>query len=205
MSLDGFPFNCPSCGAGIERKLKYVKLIVCPHCQTSLFLEDDGVRKAGKMSVLTDQPSVLEIAHPFVYQGWTFIPRGRVRYDYSQGFWDEWWVMGNDGKDKWISVDEGDVAIENRFDAPADIPRFASFGIGQEIQLDNQQLIVTEKNSSVCVGAEGELPIKIEPQEKNDYIDFSGQNSTVYRIRYFSNRIECYKGKWIDIFELRRI
>ena len=76
--------------------------------------------------------------------------------------------------------------------------------MGQEIKINGQQLIATEKNSSTCAGAEGELPVAVRQQEKNDYVDFSAPDSVVYRLKYFPDRIEGYKGKWIDVFELRQ-
>ena len=76
--------NCPSCGGAVPHQLKYAKLVVCPQCQTSLFLEDDAVKSAGERSALTDEPSLFAVGVPFSHRGETHVPRRALRTPFSK-------------------------------------------------------------------------------------------------------------------------
>ena len=106
--------NCPSCAAELDKKIKSTKHIVCEYCYSSLFFEDDSIQNLGVMAEVIDEPSILQLNIDFEYRGWNFVPIGRVRYDYGRGWWDEWYVMDTKGETKWISVDEGQIAIEEK-------------------------------------------------------------------------------------------
>jgi hypothetical protein len=169
----------------------------------SLFLEDDAVRKAGKTAILTEQPSLLIIRQRFCYNQTCFMPIGHIRYSYPKGFWDEWWVLNDDGTSSWISVDEGDMTIENTVEKISTIPPFSEISIGQDIIINDDVLTVTEKDTCRCMGVEGELPFKIKLDETFDYVDLSGSPNLIYTLEYCSDRIECFKGRWIDPFEVK--
>ncbi|MDM8547386.1 DUF4178 domain-containing protein [Candidatus Venteria ishoeyi] len=110
-----FPtYNCPSCGGPLALHFRYTKLMTCPHCGSGLFLDDKVVQLRGIQSVMADYPSLLQLYQNFTYRDWKFTPVGHVRFEYAHGYWDEWWVISsNSGEEgKWVSVDEGDIAIE---------------------------------------------------------------------------------------------
>ena len=196
--------NCPACGAQLPIQFKYAKLIVCSHCRMTLFLEDAAVRQAEKMSVLTDANSVLSLGQRFHCPRFNFFPIGRIRYDYGQGFWDEWWVTANNGEQYWISVDEGDIAIQKKIVlVSSSIQDFSSLQIGQIMNIDNTELEVTEKNSCKSVNWEGELPFQITKDEVINFVDLSGTAELIYSLEYFPDGVECFKGEWINPLELK--
>lgn len=197
--------NCPVCGAAIAARLKYAKLVVCEHCKTSLFLEDDAVKHAGVKSALTDEQSILGLGQRFQYRSWTFEPYGHVRFDYGDGIWDEWWVVLDTGAGKWISVDEGDIVIETPVETEVTLPDFDSVRVGDQIMLLNQGLTVTEKNRSRCIGMEGELPEIVFPGDEHRYIHFSGPRNLLLTGEYFEHNTACYQGTWIDPFDLKPV
>lgn len=197
--------NCPVCGAQVPSRLKYAKLLACSHCKTTLFLEDNAVRNAGNKSALTEIPSLLSLGRRYQYRQWTFEPYGRVQFDYGEGVWDEWWVVLDSGDGKWISVDEGDFAVESRIKLRNKLPAFEALSIGQKVRLSSNQgdLIVTEKNDCVCLGVEGELPEQIEPGEKHNYVHISGGKGLLMTIEYSGGEASLFKGVWIDPFDIR--
>jgi len=194
--------NCPVCGAQAPSRLQYAKLIVCEHCQTSLFLEDDVVKNIGEKSALTEVPSILEMGRRFQYRTWTFEPYGRIRFDYGDGFWDEWWVVLDNGNGRWISIDEGEIAIESPLELQAPLPGYDSLTIGQEISLGGQTLRVTERNAATCVGLQGELPEVISPGETHHYVHLSGPKGLLLTLEFHDDTHSLYKGLWIDPFDL---
>jgi Domain of unknown function (DUF4178) len=200
-------FTCPSCGALQNVKFKYTKFMVCEYCRSALFMEDDGVRNAGKMSEIADLPSLLQLGIPFKYATATYIPLGRVQYDFGRGCWDEWWCMDNTGQGTWISVDEGDIALEQRIEITEGLPGFDELKVGDQVVLRSYKktfnVTVVEKQRCKMVGAEGELPFPIIPGEEYNYIDFSGADKMILTAEYFGDDVDCYQGIWLDPFGIK--
>ncbi|RKZ36336.1 MAG: hypothetical protein DRQ37_04360 [Gammaproteobacteria bacterium] len=205
MALNETANNCPVWGAEGPSRLQYSKMVVCGYCQTSLFIEDQAVKQAGVKSVLTEIPSILELGRRFQYRNWTFEPYSRIRFDYEDGIWDEWWVILDSGVGKWISVDEGDIAVEGKIELKESPPDFDSMQVGATVGLLNQRLKVTEKNSAKCAGLEGELPEVIFPGDTHDYVHLSGPRGLILTVEYFEDKVEASKGVWIDPFDLKPI
>lgn len=197
--------NCPSCGAQVPHNLKYAKLVVCPSCSAGLFLEDDAVRGAGERAALSVEPSLFQLGVPFEWRNGTYVPHGRIRFDYGRGFWDEWWVGSNAGEAVWMSVDEGDIAIESPLTLNGAAPAFESLQTGNTVKMGDTSLIVTERNSATCIGFEGELPEIIAPGDQHDYVHLSGPGGLLYTIEYADGETEVFKGQWIDPFEVKTL
>ncbi|MCH9671584.1 MAG: DUF4178 domain-containing protein [Gammaproteobacteria bacterium] len=195
--------NCPVCGASVPAELKFAKLTVCEHCKTSLFLEDDAVKNIGTKSALADAPSVFEIGHRYQYRNWIIEIFGRARFDYGDGYWDEWWVLLDSGAGRWVSVDEGDIAVESTVELDERLPSFENARIGQEVRLDGMGLCVTEKNSARCLGVEGQLPEIIMPGDTHDYLHLSGPKGALYTVEYQNGSIDIHRGSWIDPFDIQ--
>lgn len=199
--------NCPACGANSPSTLKNAKLLACPYCKTTLFLEDDAVKSAGEKSVLTDVPSILSIGKRFEYRRWMFDVYGRIQFDYGSGLWDEWWVVLNSGEGKWISVDEGDIAIQSPVRIHGDVPDYDSLIVGEKVTSSDKLkgMTVTEKNSGVCTGIEGELPEEIQPGEKHDYVHLSGAKGALMTVEYADDEVLMFNGIWVDPFDLKAV
>lgn len=191
-------FNCPQCGDKLAPQFRHSKLIVCQSCNSTIFLEDDAVRLAGKESALIPMMSLLKLNVPFEYQTKTYLPVGHVRYRYDRGYWDEWWVIGNNGAGIWVSVDEGDFAFEKKVKLKEDI-RFESLKLGQRIG----SWQVTELDRAHCEGFEGELPEIIKVGDTFDYAHLSGPKDALMTLEFPPSGLIAYKGKWIDPFEVK--
>ncbi len=186
-------------------RLHYAKLVVCEHCKTSLFLEDEAVKHVGKKSVLTESPSILQLNHSYKYRSWFIEPYGRIQFEYgdAEGLWDEWWVLLENGKGKWFSVDEGDIAVETTIALKDKPPDFGKLFIGEQVMLSGKPYRVTELNHSKCVAVEGELPEVIFPGEVHEYAHLSGKNGEIVTLEYFERQVEAFKGSWIDPFDIQ--
>lgn len=195
--------NCPQCGNLLPITFRHSKLAVCESCGSTIFLEDESVRLAGKAAVLADLPSLLQLRVPFQYQKLTYTPIGHVRYAYSDGVWDEWWVLGGDGVGTWVSVDEGDFAFEQAIEW-SNFPPIRDIQVGKIISRNQQKWEVTEKNVCTCVGIRGELPEPILAGERMGYLHLSGENRTLVTLEYpLQGEPKAYQGYWIDPFEIK--
>lgn len=197
--------NCPSCGGAVPSRLKYAKLLVCPQCQTSLFLEDEVVKNAGERSVLAEVPSIFEMGRRYRYRNWTLETYGRARFDYGLGFWDEWWVVLDNGQGRWISIDEGDMAVESPLELGPAPPRYETLDIGDTFTLAQTQVQVTEKNEARCIGLEGELPEVLIPGDKHRYVHLSAPGGVILTLEFFESTFALHKGVWIDPFDVHPI
>lgn len=193
--------SCPSCGNAVPHELRYAKLVVCPSCQVSLFLEDDAVKHAGERSALVDGPSLFEVGRPFYYGGGTYVPHGRIRYDYGRGWWDEWWVGTDAGQAVWVSVDEGDIVMQEPLNLNGPAPAWESLQLGTTLSVGSQNLTVTERNEANCVGFQGELPEFVQLGQVHRFVHLSGPKGLLLTIE-FDDETQVYKGFWLDPFEI---
>ena len=107
-------YNCPQCGDALEIHFKYSKLVKCSSCNSSIFLEDNTVKLIGESSVLSPEPSLIELHKPFKLQAKTFTPLGKIRYAYGRGFWEEWFLKDERNQEFWLSIDEGDFVLQKK-------------------------------------------------------------------------------------------
>jgi len=193
--------RCPSCGAPVAARLRYAKLVVCEQCQTPLFLEDEAVAVAGERSVLAALPSLLRKGERYRYRARGFEPVGRARFDYGDGLWDEWWVVLDDGGGRWLSVDEGEFAVEAPLEIPEPLPSYESLALGAGVRIGEWDLTVTERNEARCLGVEGELPEPVLPGQSYRYAHLSGPRRRLVTLE-FDRGARAYSGVWLDPFEV---
>ena len=194
-------FRCPQCGDLLSVYFAYTKLIECPSCKSTIFLEDDAVRLAGKQSVLTTEPSIITLQEPFRYQETTYLPIGKIRYSYGRGFWEEWWLKDTQGEAHWLSVDEGDLVLEDMVkNSPMQVS-FDALHLGKKID----GWIVTELGEATCEGFSGTLPKRIEIGSSYAYAHLSGKNATLRTLEFTDNGLEIYEGFWLSPFDIQKI
>lgn len=201
MNLTPRTFACPNCGAELEVRLASTRLVACGYCDSNVFLEDDAVRLAGKRGVMADYPSLIQMRGNYRYRGWQFMAVGRARFDYGQGFWDEWWVMGGDGEGRWLSVDEGDFALEETVEIGR-TPSPFELAPGKTIRIRDEDLLVTEQGRATCTGVQGELPEALEVGDSYNYFHLSGVGGRLYTLEIDCGRAAYHQGHWLDPFEI---
>lgn len=192
-------YSCPGCGAPLEARFHHTKLIACGYCGSTVFLRDQAVELAGKQSVLPETPSIFALHQPVTYRTRQFIPVGKARFEYDRGFWEEWWAMDQEGG-YWISVDEGDIALEQPISLPAAVhpPK-----VGEKIDLADQPWVVTEIGDAQCVGIAGELPEVIQAGDRFRYWHLSGPRGALLTLEQDEDGWHGFQGQWVDPFEVR--
>ena len=174
---------------------------MCDSCNSSIFLEDEGARLIGEASVLSPEPSLLKLRDPIVIDNKNYIPLGKVRYAYGRGFWEEWFLKGEDNREYWLSIDEGDFVLQHKtemalpFDSPYGVRVGSKYGA----------YMVSEKGEGRCVGFEGELPEKIVEGKKHYYLHLSKGGGNLVTVEYGTDIDKVFTGKWIDPMEIKRV
>ena len=190
--------NCPQCGDVLKIHFKYSKFVKCLSCSSSIFLEDDSVKLIGQSSVLSAEPSLIQLYKPFTYKNKNYMPLGKIRYAYGRGFWEEWFLKDESNKEFWLSIDEGDFVLQAKVKRALPFKRDSNFTVGAKYG----QYIVTEKGQGRCVGFDGELPEKIYVGDVHNYIHLSQGGGNLMTLEFTNTLTATFKGKWIDPLEI---
>jgi len=190
--------NCPQCGDELPIYFRWTKLVECPSCKSSIFLEDEGAKVIGTASTLSPEPSLVKIGDPIIIEKKRYMPLGKIRYSYGRGFWEEYFLKGEDSREYWLSIDEGDFALEKPMNIPLAISSFDELRVGAEYG----KYIVTEIGEGECVGFEGELPKLISVGDKHNYAHLSKGGASLITVEFRDNQMSIYSGEWIDPFSI---
>lgn len=192
---------CPSCGAPLDIKNRFVKMITCDFCGQSLLLKDTGLDPTGRTAKLVELPSKLYIDAQGTISGTPFEVLGRLRYQYDSGMWDEWFIMLEGKQPGWLVEDEGTFKLYQKTTLSGAIPPFEQIRVGSTIDLGNKQVFVTEKGEANIVGGEGQLAFNILPGDEIRYLDGNSGSEQV-SIEYTSSEIELLTGKAVPAAEI---
>jgi len=187
--------HCPQCGYELPIYFKDTKLVKCKACKSNIFLEDYGARTIGEASQLAPEPSLIKLMQPFKYESNTYIPLGKIRYSYSRGYWEEYFLKSNDTRELWLSIDEGDFALEKSIDIKIDTHKLS---IGYKYK----DYVVSEIGHGRCIGFEGELPKLIELGSKYKYYQLTKGSGELITVEQNRQHQKIYMGKWIDPFDI---
>ncbi|MDJ1495643.1 DUF4178 domain-containing protein [Cytophagaceae bacterium DM2B3-1] len=162
--------NCPSCGAMLELKYRHSKMVVCKYCGQTSYLNVGSIFTVGSPIVLADYGSILSVGKSGKIRNKPFEVVGRLRFDYEDGFWDEWLLIMENEDEIWLQEDEGEFVLFRKKNL-SDPPQYTSLVIGSITTIDTDNVFLTEKNKAVINGGEGELPFQVVAGEKADYVD----------------------------------
>jgi hypothetical protein len=205
--LDDRPLNCPSCGAPLPRRLRHAKIAVCESCRSIVYLEGAEATFLGSQSALVDYPSLLELDCTYRYDKLLFEPVGMLRYSYGRGFWEEWWCVGDDGGGHWISVDEGDFAMEEPLGTRTGLPSFDDIRRQGSAELLGEAWTLTEVGEASLAGIAGQLPEVIDPRRQFFYLHLSQPGAKLLTLEYDDPQgaPELHLGQWIDPFRIEKV
>lgn len=196
-------FNCPNCGGEISRRVARSKMVACEYCESTVLLADDAVRLAGKQGVMAEEPSLFEIGREVEYEGRSFMPIGQARFSYGQGWWDEFWALDGTGEGVWISVDEGDIAIETKQESDEKVDE-DRLKVGATVEFEGEAFRVSETGTAVCEALRGEFPELLEIGDTYRYYHLSGPRGRLVTLEYEDGEMFVTEGAWIDPYLVRR-
>jgi hypothetical protein len=187
-------YNCTSCGAPIEVKNRFSKVIVCSYCGTHFKVSVEGLDPSGQHPKLADFPSIFQVGSRGTILGKPFTAHGRLRYKYDGGFFDEWF-LDYDGEPAWFAEDEGTFTLFTELVEAVEIPEnISSLKAGQNIMIGDKKVMIKEKGSATIEGGEGELMHYDEPGTKVSYIDgiWNGKKTS---IEFSDEELELFIGR----------
>lgn len=193
--------SCPNCGAPLELQHRSVKLTVCAYCQTASAIENDRADPLGKSATLIDDESFLRVGMVGQVRGRGFSIAGRLRFEYEDGYWDEWFTLFSDGTNGWIHDDEGDLTLLQKQTVTAPVPAFDSIRVGQKVQVGDQLVYIREKSTAEVLGGEGQLAMRVVPGAPIAYADGMANGQAVM-LEWADDGLELCIGVEIDPDEI---
>jgi len=168
--------TCPGCGAPVEFKSTASVLAVCGYCKTTLLKDADSVKNLGKMSEVLEDYSPLQIGSSGRHGGRGFSVIGRIQLQYSAGFWNEWYVMFDDGGGGWLSDASGQYALTVEKQTSAALPLFDKLVPGRTLRVSSQLYTISDVRTARCTAGQGELPFKVGPGWEARVADFRARD-----------------------------
>jgi hypothetical protein len=149
---------CPQCGAPVDFRSAASPFAVCSFCRSTVMRDGDALRRIGQSAELFDDHSPLQLGASGRAQGAAFTLVGRLQYRTSEGTWNEWHALFDNGRSAWLSEDNGRYVMA--FDVPLAqaAPAAASLQAGARVSLAGQAWSVASVASAALVAAQGELP-----------------------------------------------
>jgi uncharacterized protein DUF4178 len=193
--------SCPSCGAPLQIESAYTTLLTCRFCGQSLYVRDSGVDPTGKTAKLADFPSRLSVGAQGKLKGRGFKTLGRVRYQYEQGFWDEWFLQFDNQQVGWIVEDEGDLTLAFKSKLTTPVPPFEQVRVGSFIPIGHDNIFISEKGHGQVAGAEGEVSMVAPPGHAIQYIDGNAANKAL-RLLIDEHGITLQTGEPLEFNDL---
>lgn len=186
--------NCPSCGAPLDIKNRFVKMVTCDFCSQVLLVKDTGLDLTGRVAKLAQFPSPLYIDATGTLWGRAFQVVGRLRYQYDAGMWDEWFLTFADDKPGWLVEDEGEYIFYHKQTLTSPVPPFERVKVGSVAPMSGREVFITQKGQASIVGGEGQLAFTILPGETVNYLDgISGEDQI--SVEYTTDEIEFLTGR----------
>ncbi|MEM6802509.1 MAG: DUF4178 domain-containing protein [Bacteroidota bacterium] len=197
-------YTCPACGAPIEQKRIGSRMLVCSYCAQTSFINADSLDAVGEKAPLLDYGSSFAIGKMGTYQDKEFMVLGRLRYEYEDGFWDEWYLNCFDGSTLWVQEDDGSFVVfyyEEELSYRLDYAR-TRVGSTVEITAEINNVFVTAKSKAHIQGGEGELPFRVIPGNQADFIDGIMQGKIV-SAEFLPDENVVYVGEAVELEDLK--
>lgn len=194
--------SCPNCGDRIDPRLTGFRHVVCASCGTSILIEDDATRVAGQAGVMHDTPMLFGLGDRVRIDGALYDILGHARFSYGRGFWDEFQGRDMQGNLAWLSVDEGDVAVQAPLPG-SEWPRETSVPeVGANVTASGGDYTVTEAERAECLALRGGFDEALEVGETYEFVNATGPGGALLSGEFWPGGRSWFLGRWVDPFDV---
>jgi hypothetical protein len=196
--------SCPSCGGEVKIRSIFSKSAACSYCGQSSYLLDDHLEAKGKKAFLADYGSLFSIGQRCKWQGKSIDILGRIRYEYEDGFWDEWAIILGDKEEEiyWLEEDEGRLNLFTSTTTQSpNLPKFQDIKVGSTLSFEKHKIFVRAKSKAKIIGSEGEIPFQITNGDKADFID--GIASSPCGFEFLTNEVTFNQGQVLKLADFQ--
>ena len=173
-------FSCPSCGAETFFKSALSLFVVCSYCRSSLFKSDEELSVLGKVATLAEDNSPLQLRSEGQFNGNVFSVIGRVRWKWSDGFWNEWCLQLKGGKLGWLAEAQGEFLLTKEVPNTDSVISSDQWQIKKPIVLGQKSFFISDLKHAVVHTTEGELPFRAHPGDKRYSADLRPKAGSIF-------------------------
>ncbi len=198
--------NCPSCGAPISFKSGSSIILICGYCRSAVARTDRALEDLGRVAELVETGSPLQVGLRGQWRGVSFELTGRAQMGHEAGgLWDEWYATFTNGHTGWLAEAQGRFYLTFRQHVDAGtIPPVENLALGAAVPSipATVPLVVAEKGQARTLGASGEIPYKLVPNETFYYADLSGAGGVFGTIDYSEETPLVFIGQEVTLSDI---
>jgi len=200
---------CPNCGAEVTFRSAALPSRVCDYCQTILVRRGDGVEAVGKAASLPFDVSPIQIGTRGTFESHGFEVIGRVRWGWTDGSWNEWLLMFDDGSHGWLGEAMGQYMMlrerplgDIASGAVSLLAAGENVPIGLTAEIDGETLTAADAREATCIASEGELPFTAPAGWTIYSVDFRSGSGRCASLQREGTTPSFYDGRYVTLAEL---
>lgn len=193
---------------------------VCAYCQSMVVRTDVDVASLGVMAALPDDMSPLQLGTGGMFDGQSFTIIGRLKIGWSDGLWNEWRMLMDDGREGWIGEAQGFFSVSFKaeekswnnvreaLDRCRPLLKESEDGAtdvrpGFSVTVKGVQLKAVDIKLATCLGSEGELPFAAPKGRRTVSIDCIGTDGEFATLEHDGVEANVYFGRYLEWDALR--
>ncbi|HEU5079510.1 MAG TPA: DUF4178 domain-containing protein [Opitutaceae bacterium] len=189
-------YECPSCGAPIKFASAATVFAVCEHCRSMVVRSDVELKAIGTMAELIPDITPLQLGTTGRFNDQSFTLLGKLRLNWGDGAWTEWYAEFAGGIRGWIAETQGFYAVSFARDQE-DFPRkLLNLNAGHTVAFSRRRWRIVDRKRVVVAGAEGELPFVAQPGAERYSIDLAGPNGEFGTLEESGGEVSFYEGAY---------
>jgi hypothetical protein len=199
---------CPNCGALLRFRSADLPIKVCDHCRSSILRGRESLQAMGRIAEVPEDVSPLQLGTRGRDGGQGFELVGRVRWRWSDGAWNEWLALFDDGSTGWLGEAMGRLMLLRPLD-----PGFTNklvkllkedrkVEIGSHSTIDQVLYTVTDVKDVTCIGGEGELPSSTPAGLAMRSVDLMAEHGRCASVQRDRGDVLAYAGRYVSLADL---
>lgn len=202
--------NCPNCGAAVVFRSAALPAVVCSYCNSMLARSDAGVAVVGVSAPLPFDVSPIQLGVRGRFESRGFEVIGRIRWGWTDGSWNEWMLLFDDGSTGWLGdamgqftllrerpkVDVRDRGLRGAVEGGTVFP-------GSEVMVDGTNWTIADARDAICIAAEGELPFQPRQGYKLYSVDLKRADGSCASLQRDEAGVDFYRGRYVTLAELQ--
>lgn len=163
-----------------------------------------NVELLGKVADLQPDGTPIQIGTSGVFNGAAFEVLGRIQILHPEGYWNEWFLLFQDGSHGWLGEAMGEYFVSSLAQIePQAIPDFADLHVGKAMLVGSRELVVTNLAQARAVSFQGELPFVMSTEYELPYADFRSAGRTGATLDYSEEQPLLFVGTFQDFEDLQ--
>jgi ribosomal protein S27E len=153
--------SCPSCGAEVRFRSHAAVMAVCEYCRTGVLKDPGSVGDLGKIAEVLEDYSPVQLGTSGTWATRPFTVVGRLQLRYDAGFWNEWYLLFDDGTNGWLGDASGQFTVTVEKQVEGTLPAFEDLQAGHHVMAAGQRWMAADVRTARCTGGQGELPFRV--------------------------------------------